>query len=65
MKFDRKYGAKGSTLAAAAAAAADSETEPEVSEDAVTPSRIASELEDKVRFCGAKARSADTVFHIN
>ena len=64
MKFDRKYGAKGSTLAAAAAAA-DSETEPEVSEDAVTPSRIASELEDKVRFCGATARIADTVFHIN
>ena len=49
MKFDRKYGVKGSTLAAAAAAV-DSETEPEVSEDAVTPSRIASELEDKVRL---------------
>ena len=48
MKFDRKYGVKGNTLAAAAAKT-DSETEPEVSEEAVTPSKIASELEEKVR----------------
>lgn len=48
MKFDRKYGVKGNTLAAAAAKT-DSETEPEVSEEAVTPSKIASVLEEKVR----------------
>ena len=48
MKFDRKYGVKGNTLAAAASAKTDSETEPEVSEEAVTPSKIASELEEKV-----------------
>ena len=48
MKFDRKYGVKGSTLAAAAAKT-DSEPDPEeVSEEAVTPSKIASELEEKV-----------------
>ena len=48
MKFDRKYGVKGSTLAAAAAKT-DSETEPEISEEPKSPSRIASELEEKVR----------------
>ena len=49
MKFDRKYGVKGSTLAAAAAKT-DSEPDPEISEEAtVSPSKIASELEEKVR----------------
>ena len=48
MKFDRKYGDKGSTLAAAAAKT-DSETEPEISEEPKSPSGIASELEEKVR----------------
>ena len=48
MKFDRKYGVKGSTLAAAAAKT-DSEPDPEISEEAtVSPSKIASELEEKV-----------------
>ena len=51
MKFDRKYGVKGSTLAAAAAKT-DSETEPEISEEPKSPSRIASELEEKVRVFG-------------
>ena len=53
MKFDRKYGVKGNTLAAAAAKT-DSETEPEVSEEAVTPSKIASVLEEKVCIGGSE-----------